>query len=164
MEFIMKKRILLALFALMSISVFAAEKFKKGDTVYVTSKTVAMKSGTGTFSKTVDNASYAEMLKVLSVKGNKVEVQKQTGSRASGWISNGSLTKKKIVAKGNNVTASTEELALAGKGFSEEAENAYKASNANLDFDAVDAIEAIVVSEADMKDFISEGHLAGGEE
>ena len=74
------------------------------------------------------------------------------------------VAKKKIVAKGNNVTASTEELALAGKGFSEEAENAYKASNANLDFDAVDAIEAIVVSEADMKDFISEGHLAGGEE
>jgi len=160
----MKKKILLALFALMSISVFAAEKFKKGDTVYVTSKTVAMKSGTGAFSKTVDNVSYAEVLKVLSVKGNKVEVQKQAGSRASGWIANGSITKKKIIAAGSKVTASADELALAGKGFSEEAENAYKASNANLDFNAVDAIESIVISEDDMKSFISEGHLAGGEE
>lgn len=158
----MKKKILLTVLAFMSLSVFAAS-FKKGDTLYVSAKSSTLKSGTGAFSKTVDNVSYGEMVKVLSVKGSKVEVEKQSGSKSSGWMAAGSLTKKKIVASGSKVTASADELALAGKGFSEEAENAYRASNANLDFDAVDAIESIVIPEEEMKSFISEGHLSGAE-
>ena len=164
MEFIMKKKILLVLCAFMSLSVFAAEKFKKGDTVYVSTKTSSLKSGSGAFASNVDTVSYGDVLKVISVKGSKAEVEKQSGKRTKGWIATGSLTKKKIVATGSKVTASAEELALAGKGFSEEAENAYKAANANLDFGAVDAIEAIVISDSDMKSFIKEGHLAGGDE
>ena len=61
------------------------------------------------------------------------------------------------------MNASSNELALAGKGFSEEAEKAFKSSNGNLNYAEVDKIEEITVSDSELSAFISEGHLKGGE-
>lgn len=157
----MKKRVLLLLVAFCSISVFAAS-FKSGDTVYVSAKSVQLKSSEGAFSSDSGLAVYGDSGKVLAVSGKKVKIQLSTGSRSTGWISTGSLTKKKINTS-SKTTASAKELALAGKGWSEEAENAYKASKPDLDFKIVDAIEAIIVNNAELLKFIEEGHLNQGE-
>ena len=53
-------------------------------------------------------------------------------------------------------------LALAGKGFSEAAENAFKSSNKNLDYAEVDKVEKITVSQSDESAFVKEGGLEGG--
>lgn len=160
----MKKGILLIAGLLMSMSVFAAS-FKKGNTVYVSSKTAALKNGSGLFAKDVATVNYGDQLKVLSVSGKKVEVQSTTNSKITGWIASGSITTKKIVktTSGGSVNASAKEIALAGKGFSEETEGIYQSSNSKLDFSLVDSIEAIVISDSEMEKFIKEGHLKGAE-
>ncbi|HBB43761.1 MAG TPA: hypothetical protein DEO40_07045 [Treponema sp.] len=160
----MKKSIMLLLCALLGFTAFAATTFKSGDTVYVSAKSTSLKSGTGFMSKTVGTVNYGDALTVISVSKKKVEVKSQRNSSLKGWIPIGSITKRKIVSSGAKSAVSSQELALAGKGFTEEAENAYKASSPNLDFKAVDAIEKIRIDEETVQAFIREGHLTGGEE
>ena len=160
----MKKRIILALFLIITgVSGFAAT-YKKGQTLYVKTKTAVLKNGEGNFAKDVGTLSYGDQVKVLEVSGKKVHVQLSSGTK-SGWVAEGNLTNKKITktSSGGNVSASTKELALAGKGFSEESEGVYSSSHRNLDFSAVDAIEAMTVSDSELEYFIDEGHLKGVE-
>ena len=158
----MKKIILFLVSFLMAFSAFAAS-FKKGQTLYVSAKTVVVKDGSGNFAKNVGTLSYGDQVKVLQVSGKKVQIQLSSGKGVSGWVTEGSLTKKKITktASGTKVSASTKELALAGKGLSEEAEGIYSASHPNLNFALVDSIEAIVVPESEVKKFLTDGHLKG---
>ena len=158
----MKKRILLFLFMLMSVSVFAAS-FKKGDKVYVSVKTVTMKSTSGGGAKNVSDLSYGDELKVLSVSGNKIQVQLASNQKKSGWISANTVTKKKIVktSGGGKVSASSSELALAGKGFTEESEKVVESADEDMDYSKVDAIESVSVSDSELESFIIDGHLQG---
>ncbi len=158
----MKKRILLFMFMLMSVSVFAAS-FKKGDKVYVSVKTVTMKSSNGGGAKNVSDLSYGDELKVLSVSGNKIQVQLASNQKKSGWISSNSVTKKKIVktSSGGKVSASSSELALAGKGFTEESEKVVESADGEMDYSKVDAIERVTVPDTELESFIIDGHLQG---
>ncbi len=158
----MKKVFLLVVLTLVGLCAFAAG-FKKGDTVYVSTKTAVLKNGDGNFAKDVATVNYGDQLKVLSVSGKKVQVQIKD-KKTSGWIASNSVTTKKIVksSTGNSVNASTKELALAGKGFSEETEEIYKNSGGDLDFSKVDLIEKASTNEQELEKFITEGHLLGG--
>jgi uncharacterized protein YgiM (DUF1202 family) len=131
---------------------------KKGDTMYVSVKTADLKNGTGFFAKKTATVAYGDQVTVLAVNGKWAQVQSGT---KSGWISSANLTSKKIVAQGSG-SASAKELALAGKGFSEEVEQEYKTGQ-NLDYSQVDALEKVKVSDEDLLSFIQEGRLAAGE-
>ncbi len=161
-EFCMKRKILLFLCMLMSVSVFAAS-FKKGDKVYVSVKTVTLKSTDGAGAKKVLDLSYGDELKVVSVSGKNIQVQQTGGSKKSGWIPSNSVTKKKIVktSSGGKVSANSSELALAGKGFTEESEKVMQAADEDIDYSKVDAVESVSVSDSEIQSFIKEGHLKG---
>ncbi|WP_407425319.1 hypothetical protein [Treponema sp.] len=159
----MKKAVfVLFTFMLFMQSVFCAS-FKKGENVYVSVKSSALKSGTGFFAKTIGKVEYGDKLIVIEGNSKKTKVSPVNNQNVAGWIANGSLTAKKIAKSGSSVNASSNELALAGKGFSEEAEKAFKSENKNLNYDEVDKIEKITVSEKELLNFVSEGHLNGGE-
>lgn len=164
----MNKKILYCLFALLfcAASIFAGTSFKKGEKAYVSVKTASLKAGTGSFSKTTASVGYGDVVIVLQANSKKVQVQVSGNAAKTGWIAAGSLTKKKIVknASGGTVRASTDELALAGKGFSEAAENAFKSTNKNADYADVDKMEKITVSDSDAESFVKEGQLTGGAE
>ena len=160
----MKKIFFFVLMIFISFGAYA-ESFKKGNKLYVSVKSAQMKSEAGAFAKSVGSLSYGDRVLVLEAGDKFTKVSLESDSSVSGWVSNGSLTKKKIIAKGaSSVRASTDELALAGKGFSEEAENAYKASNSNLNFALVDEIESITVSQKELEAFKKEGNLHSPEE
>ena len=150
--------------AFVAIAAFAAP-FKKGSKAYVSVKSAQLKAGAESSAKNAGKLSYGDCVVVLEAGEKYSRVSLESNSSVSGWVSNGSLTKKKIVASGNSsVRASTDELALAGKGFSEEAENAYKASNPSLDFSLIDKIEKISVSQDELEAFKKEGNLHSPEE
>lgn len=148
----MKKLFIILCLCLVSVGLFAAENYEPGTTLYVSVKSV--KSGKTEFL-------YGDKVIVDQMSGKKVLVHLYSDSDVSGWISAGSVTKKKIIknSDGATVNATSEELSLAGKGFSETAENLFKADNPNLDFTLVDQIETITVSEDDLNAFIEEGQL-----
>lgn len=160
------KRICSAFFIIcMVFSISFAASFKKNAKVYVSVKQATLKSDTGFFSKQTGSVSYGDVLTILESDSKNSKVQLVSDSSVCGWISNGSLTSKKIVkTSGGTGSTSSDELALAGKGFSAEAEKAFKDSGnaAAANYSKVDEIEKITVSKSELSDFISDGHLNGG--
>jgi len=133
---------------------------KKGDTAWVASKTVDLKSSTWFFAGTNGTLQMGDRVTVLQIDGTWAQVSSVSNSSLSGWTSVSNLSARQIVASTSSASAS--EVALAGKGFNQEVENAYKADG-DLNYADVDKTEAITVAPADIYNFIVEGHLNTGE-
>lgn len=156
----MKKHICAVAVVFICLALLAAESA----TMYVSTQKGLLKSKASGSSKTVATLSYGDQVSVLSTQSKWCEITVTTGAAVGekGWMLTSALTKKKIIAKGNKVTADASELALAGKGFSSEIETEYK-KNGVVDYDSVDCVEKEIVSESDQNDFINAGNLNGGE-
>jgi uncharacterized protein YgiM (DUF1202 family) len=159
----MLKRAMLLLGMALVLTGAVTAQIRVGQTVYVTAKSLPLKSGTGFFARTVGTLAYGDSVTVLQVNGRWAQVEYRGRATISGWTAQTNLTTKRIVATGGTGSASSREVAMAGKGFTEEVENVYRETS-NADFDAVDLVEAIRVSDEDMLGFISEGRLSMGDE
>ena len=86
-----------------------------------------------------------------------------SGGGVSGWMHESSLSKKQIVLSGGTATAQTgassEELALAGKGFNSDVEGQFKAQNREINFAAVDRMEHRKVSSDEKAQFQKDGGI-----
>ncbi len=106
--------------------------------------------------------SYGDRVYVLEQKGSWTKVGLSKGI-SDGWIHSSALTRKKIILKAGaqdvQTAASSDELALAGKGFNQQVESEFRAKNPNLDFTWVDRMEKFVVSEKQMKKFLKKGEV-----
>ena len=152
----MKKLLVFFVLAFLTAGALFAQ-IKSNSQAWVSSKTAELKSGTGFFAKRVDILNMGAELSVVQVNGNWAQVR--AGSQ-SGWIAVSSLSARRIVSAGSSASAT--EVALAGKGFSQEVEDAYR-TEGNLNFDGVDATEAITISLEDLEIFVTEGRLNAGE-
>jgi len=132
----------------------------KGGTAWVSAKTAALKSSTWFFAGTRGTLEMGAQVTVLQVSGNWAEVRSSANTSLSGWTAVSNLSAKRIVASGTGASAS--EVALAGKGFNQEIEDAYK-SDGKLNYADVDKTEAIKVSQDELYKFITEGRLNTGE-
>jgi hypothetical protein len=133
--------------------------------MYVATRDAELKSSTGFFADTVITLQYGDQVTVLRENGKWMEVKPAKRPSVSGWILANSLTSKRIISSGSGTSASADELALAGKGFSEEIEQAYKsrAGGSAANYAEVDAMEAFTVSVEELYRFLVEGHLNTGE-
>jgi SH3-like domain-containing protein len=102
---------------------------------------------------------YTDRVEVLEEKRGWARVSL---SGKQGWVHLSALSSKKIVlqAGDKNVeqTASSSEVALAGKGFNAQVEAEYKQEK-GLDYTWVDRMEQITVSAVEIAAFIEEGAL-----
>ncbi len=157
----MKKRILLFLMAFcVCVSVFAAGREKRPQTVYVSVENGVLKEKPSRFGKELCTVDYGESLKVLGDDGEWYQVFNElTGD--TGWISVSMVTKKKIVV-GRVASADADEIALAGKGFSQEVEDLYSQSG-DGNYEALAAVEALSVSDYEVLIFLQEGNLLEGD-
>lgn len=126
--------------------------------MYVKVEEAVLKESPSFWGKNGASVFYGEEVVILEEKNSWKKVQLVIDSSVSGWISESSLTKKRIVASGSRVSASTEELALAGKGFTAEIEAEYK-KQASLNYDAVDKLETNLISFDKVLDFMAAGKL-----
>jgi len=58
--------------------------------------------------------------------------------------------------------ASEDELTLAGKGFNAQVEKEYRQRNSDLDYRAIDRMEGLTVTSAEVQRFLREGNLGKG--
>jgi len=134
----------------------------KGGTMYVAAKSIDLKSSTGFFASSRGKLQYGAAVMVLQINGKWAEVRSSAGSPVSGWTATANLSAKRVIASGGGATGATaNEVALAGKGFNQEIENAYK-SDSHLNYADVDITEAQNVSQQELYDFIVEGRLSLG--
>ena len=148
-----------ALILLVSGALFA-QQITRGGTAWVSSKTADLKSSTGFFASKRGTLQMGDQVTVLQISGSSVEVRSSANSSLSGWTAASNLSARRIVAAGSSATAT--EVALAGKGFSQEVEDVYK-TEGNLNYADVDRTEAITVSQDELYVFVTEGRLNTGE-
>ncbi|RKX72926.1 MAG: SH3 domain-containing protein [Spirochaetes bacterium] len=111
---------------------------------------------------------YGDRLPVTAEQNEWARVLLPDGNE--GWVHLSALTKKRIVLKAGEAevseAATSEEVALAGKGFNKEVENEYKKKH-NLDYTWVDRMEEIEFPPDRLISFLKEGEVpveGGGKE
>jgi hypothetical protein len=117
------------------------------------------------FGKITAKTYYGDQVTILEEKGNWKRVSVAEG-KGQGWMHDSALTGKRTVLKAGRSRAGTsvsqDEIALAGKGFSEEVEKEYRKNNANLDYAWINRMETIRVSPRQMENFVEDGMLVPG--
>jgi len=151
--------VFVVLFSMISGALFA--QVAAGRQAWVSVKEAALKASTWFFAGTRGTLQMGSEVTVLRINGSWAEVRSAANQSLSGWTAVGNLSHRLIVAEGTTATA--REVALAGKGFDRDVENAYKAEG-NLNYDDVDRMEAITVSMEELLSFMTEGRLNTGEQ
>jgi len=157
----MKKHIIFAGF-LFLLAGIAAAQIGPGRILYVSVKTIQLKSSTGLMAGTTGTLDYGEQVTVLQVNGKFVEVRSAENESLKGWTASDNFTTKRIIT-GSEATASAKEVALAGKGFNQEIEDSYRAKG-ELNYDEVDRMETFTADETRLAKFLEEGRLRTGEQ
>ena len=113
--------------------------------------------------KILAKTSYGDQVTVLDERGDwqKVSIDSK---KLQGWMHNTALTSKRIALKAGqeNVgsSVSSNEIALAGKGFNEEVEKEYRKTNKNIDYTWINRMETINISQDQMLNFVISGKLS----
>ncbi len=127
----------------------------------VTVKQTQLRDKPSYLGKILEVLNYADRVTVVD-SSSKAWFKVTAPDGKTGWVSASALTTKKIeLAAGSESaqqSASTGEVALAGKGFNETVEQQYK-SDGKLDYTWVDKMEKITVSPDQLSTFISQGAL-----
>ncbi|BDQ33418.1 SH3 domain-containing protein [Pseudodesulfovibrio portus] len=116
-------------------------------------------------SKVVCSLAYGDRVALSDEKGDWRKVAPAKGG-APGWMHVSALSEQVIILnptdKDVEAAASSDELALAGKGFNKQVEDQYR-SQSRLDYSKVDEMEKIVVPPNLIRDFLQKGGLGGGQ-
>ena len=112
------KKILVFLFLILFVIGLTSAQTKAGSVLYVSVKTVTLKSGTGAFAESKGTLNYGDKVTVLKIDGKSVEVQSVEDPLLTGWTLTTNFSTKQIVM-GTTSTASAKEVTLAGKGFNQ---------------------------------------------
>lgn len=132
--------------------------FSRPRAKYIAVKEIEAKSSPSVWGRPNVTFYYGDQVQVVEEKSSWVKVSKDG---KSGWVKDSCITSNKIKPKGR-VSVNADEIALAGKGFSNSLEAEYSNSY-DIDFDVVDFMEKVQLSDGDLRDFIVDGQLKGAE-
>jgi len=147
---------------------FALAAQDKGDSLTVTRKAAKLRNAKRTFAPAVADLVEGDRLVVEAEDGAWFSATYALASGpVTGFVHKGDVSAKKDVrlsGEGVRENYSSSEAAAARKGFSPQVEREHRANNPGLEaaFQAVDKIQARVVTDAEVFAFISEGGLAQG--
>lgn len=112
-------------------------------------------------SASVTALTYGQIVDAFGKQGAWSQVRTTTGQ--VGWVHESSLAPKKIQwvpgAAAGTTGASSDEMALAGKGFSDQVEKQYRTGNTTMDYTWVDKISTWKVGVTEIERFMADGGL-----
>lgn len=132
------------------------------NTVSVQVKSTVLRDKPSFLGKKLANLKYAQTVKLQKQQGAWAKVF-VNNLKKNGWLHSSALSDKRIVLKQNGynvgTSASSGEIIMAGKGFSKEVEDQYRATHRNLNYTLVDAVERQSISNHTLQKFASNGKL-----
>lgn len=141
-----------ALIALLGSSVCA-------DTIQV--REAAVRERPSFLGRVVGQAAYGEQVVTIATRGPWTQVSRD--GRVLGWIHNSALTRLTVIFRSGEETVessvNTEELALAGKGFSSDVEAAYRTRHGDDGFKELDRMEGLGIPSRERRVFLKQGGL-----
>lgn len=145
----------MAAIALVTLSVMAAE------TVSVVVKKTSIRESAQFFAATLAVAEYNDRLMVLATEADWIKIDR---NGEEGWVHLSAVSEATELALSDTGEVSEEyssdEIALAGKGFSGQVEEEYRKEHPDLKFDEVDELETSFVSVATVIAFQEAGKLS----
>lgn len=147
------KRFIVPLLFLISFSLWAAN-------AAVQVKEASLYNQPSSTAKFLGKVPYGTVLSILESKEGWARVAAE-GSGLTGWVRSQAFTTKSLNLKAGAQTsgASSTEVSLAGRGFTDEVEQDYKKKNPTLDFADIDKMEAQGIPEEDLSAFLHDGGL-----
>lgn len=131
-----------------------------GETARIITKENALREQCKFFSAVKARVQYADVITVISKEG---DWYRASFKGIEGCIHKNAIEEKSFTLSGISGTekrsATTTEVALAGKGFNPQIEASYRHNHPDMNFRAVDLIERSAISETDLLDFINRGGL-----
>jgi uncharacterized protein YraI len=147
--------------AVLVAAVLAVIVFLLAETVVVKVKTTAVRSDPKFTASVVAKIKTGDTLEQLGVQSGWIKVKTKAG--VVGWVHSTAVQTKKVnltaMDKTMQTQASAGEVALAAKGFNKQVEDKYRATNPGLDFAAVDAMEKLRPTAAEVEAFLKLGQL-----
>lgn len=127
-----------------------------GDDLAVSVRQGELRSAPGFLSRIDARLTYGETVTVLGVQGDWARVRvESTGDE--GWLHGTAVLPPRemnlVDAEGRDTGATSDEIALAGRGFSEQVEREY-GEQESLDFAPVDDMENLVLPVSELGDFL----------
>lgn len=121
-----------------------------------------VRSGPSFLSAIIARLAYGDQVQLLAEQNGWAKVS-IAGKVQEGWMHGSALSEKKIIVKAGaqNVdqTASSDEVALAGKGFNADVEKEFRAKRTDVNYTYIDQMEKIVVPQTQMQAFVKAGAL-----
>lgn len=107
---------------------------------------------------------YGEKVTVLSEKKGWVKVKRNTAVTIEGWMHGSALSPVKLILRSGDQSktgqVSSQEVALAGKGFNQKIEGGYALDHQNLNYGWVDKMEKISPGMEELEKFVINGSLS----
>jgi SH3-like domain-containing protein len=145
---------------LFAIQLFAATAYAGAKLMTIQNREAQLRTAPNYFSKVVATLSYTERVEVLESQTSWTKVRHPASGR-EGWIGSSALTTRKLALKATGEDADTgvssEEQALAGKGFNPQVEAEFKTRNKDVDYASVDKMEAIKIPVEAVQRFLAAG-------
>lgn len=140
------------------LSMFAAAALAASGRVTVMVEQTKVRKAKAFYAPAVATVRYQDSLEAGPAEDGWLPV---TVSGKKGWLHESAVASKagKVRAGSWSGTdeATDEEVTLAGKGFNEEVEKAYRSGHGDLDFAGVDAMEDRTVTDAELLSFLRAG-------
>lgn len=145
----------------LTAAILAVFVFLLAETVVVNIKSTSVRKDPKFTSAALAAIKAGDALEKLESQSGWVKVRTQAG--VVGWVHSTAVTAKRVRLTGTDkampTQASAGEIALAAKGFNKQVEDKYRAENPGLDFAAVDALEKLRPTAAEIEAFLKAGRL-----
>ena len=152
MKAIFCRLLVLSVFSLMILPIFG----QNTGTMSVQVRETQMRQRNSFLAPVVIDLAYGDKVSVLQEAGSWVQVR--FGS-SEGWVSTSALTTQEIVLQAGAAdvdrAATSNEVALAGRGFNSEVEAEYRSAN-DMDYTSVDKMETFLVDYRTINDFLGD--------
>ncbi len=148
-----------------AILLVVATAWAIGEVMSIQVRSGALRSRPSFLGTVTTELGYGTQVTVKAVRRSWVQVTDDKGN--TGWIHDSALTEKELELVAGNAAvetgASTDEIALAGKGFNSQVENEYKKGQPGEGFKWVDKMEAIVITPEAAGAFLAAGKVIPNE-
>jgi uncharacterized protein YraI len=126
------------------------------ETVNVIVKRTAVRRDHQFYAPSVGEAQFGDRLTVLGREKDWIQVD---AGGTQGWVHATAVTAKAVKASAGGGAVSSDEVALAAKGFNSQVESEYRKKNPDANFAAVDRMEKLAVPEDSVAEFVRDGNL-----
>ena len=155
----MKKVIFVVLLCLIAAGIFSQ---RVGDRRWVNVQSANLKASAGFFAANTGALRFGDEVTVTAVSGKWVQVR-SAARNVNGWITYSSLTSRPVVAQGGSGDFASRDITLAARGFNPDVEREHRRRGGAMNYEAVDQMESVTVSDAELLAFIQAGRLQSGE-